>query len=246
MRSLLALDLAGKMAHFRKFYTNSSSLSYPFPPRTVVAGMLAAVLGWERDTYYDVLSTQKAKIAVRIMKPSRSVMQTVNYINTKELRHLDGSGGGTQVPIEIIFPADFDDLLIYRVFLLHADSGVTRELFSLLNTCRTKYPLYFGLTEFPAWVQEARLYEGEDFELREEKGGEVAIDTVLPVEKVEEITGLDSGVRIHKDRIPLDFTGERTLSYAASVIWEAKGAPIRAKIMGEVFKTSEESGVFLE
>jgi CRISPR-associated protein Cas5h len=211
--------------------------------------MLAAVLGWERDTYYDALSTQKAKIAVRIMKPSRSVMQTVNYIDTDQeglKKHLDGSRARTLIPLEIVLPIDFDDLLSYRVFLLHADSGVTRELFSLLNTCRTKFPLYFGLTEFPAWVQRARLYEGEDFELREEKGGEVAIDTVLPVGKVEEITGLDSGVRIHKDRIPLDFTGERTLSHAASVIWEAKAAPIRAKIRGEVFKTSEESGVFLE
>ncbi|NPV43982.1 hypothetical protein H0A61_00623 [Koleobacter methoxysyntrophicus] len=246
MKNLLSLDIAGKMAHFRKFYTNSSSLSYPFPPRTTIIGMLAAILGIERDGYYDLFSRESAKIGVRIMGSSRSIIQTVNYINTKELRHLDGSGGGTQIPLEIILPLDFSNLLVYRIFLTHEDPGVVKEIFSLARERRTKFPLYFGLTEFTAWIQGVCLYEHEDFEFLKSDGEEVGVFTVLPAKNIQEFSELISGIKVHKDRIPLDFTTKRTLSGACSVIWEATGKPLKLKIKGEFFRTPEESGVFLE
>ncbi|KPA09783.1 CRISPR-associated protein Cas5 domain protein, partial [Candidatus Magnetomorum sp. HK-1] len=37
---ILSFRLNGRFAHFRKFYTNSSSLSYFVPPRTAIIGML--------------------------------------------------------------------------------------------------------------------------------------------------------------------------------------------------------------
>lgn len=61
----LVFDLKGKFAHFRKFYTNSSSLSYLVPPRTVIEGMVAAILGFERDSYYDMFSAENLLVAVQ-------------------------------------------------------------------------------------------------------------------------------------------------------------------------------------
>ena len=48
---ILIFDIKGPMAHFRKFYTNSSSLSYLFPPRTVVAGIIAGILGLPSERF---------------------------------------------------------------------------------------------------------------------------------------------------------------------------------------------------
>ncbi len=62
---ITVFDLYGKFAHFRKFYTNSSSLTYLIPPRTTIEGIIAALLGYERDSYYDVLSVDKLNIAVK-------------------------------------------------------------------------------------------------------------------------------------------------------------------------------------
>ena len=49
---LLVFDISGKFAHFRKYYTNSSSLTYLVPPRTSIYGLIAGILGLERDSYY--------------------------------------------------------------------------------------------------------------------------------------------------------------------------------------------------
>ncbi|MCB5267201.1 MAG: CRISPR-associated protein Cas5, partial [Candidatus Cloacimonetes bacterium] len=42
--TILELRLSGNLAHFRKFYTNASSLSYTIPPRTAICGLVASIL----------------------------------------------------------------------------------------------------------------------------------------------------------------------------------------------------------
>ncbi len=91
-------DLLGPLAHFRQYYTNSSSLSYAFPPRTVLMGTVAAILGWERDSYHEELGLDEARFAVVVKVPVRRLIQTVNYVRTKKedierLRKLGVVGG---------------------------------------------------------------------------------------------------------------------------------------------------------
>jgi CRISPR-associated protein, Cas5h family len=83
MNKILIFDLVGMFAHFRKFYTNSSSLSYAFPPRTVITGLLAGILGYERDKYYEEFSSENCSVGLAIKNPIRKLVQTVNYIRTK-------------------------------------------------------------------------------------------------------------------------------------------------------------------
>ncbi len=47
--------MKGKRAHFRRFYTNSSALTYPVPPPTTLQGLLGAALGLGPE-YVDLLS----------------------------------------------------------------------------------------------------------------------------------------------------------------------------------------------
>ncbi|HBM79479.1 MAG TPA: CRISPR-associated protein Cas5, partial [Clostridiaceae bacterium] len=55
---VISLHFKGKMAHFRKYYSNSSALSYFIPPRTTIIGIVAGFLGYERDTYYEDFSLE--------------------------------------------------------------------------------------------------------------------------------------------------------------------------------------------
>ncbi len=50
------------------------------PPRTTIEGMVAALLGLERDSYYELLSSEKLHIAVRKIGKSKKIMQSLNYI----------------------------------------------------------------------------------------------------------------------------------------------------------------------
>lgn len=103
---ILIFDLIGKMGHFRKIDTNSSSLSYSFPPRTTIVGILAGILGMERDSYYEVFSPNQCQIALSVRTPIRKVMQTVNYMFVKSKAHLNNSGGHTQIPLELVLPGE--------------------------------------------------------------------------------------------------------------------------------------------
>ena len=100
---VLIFDLEGPFAHFRKYYTNSSSLTYLFPPRTVIIGLIAGLLGLpsERHTrnlneiYYEKFNKDKCLVAVSLRTRVRRMMQTVNYIMTTSLSEIDGSAGST-------------------------------------------------------------------------------------------------------------------------------------------------------
>lgn len=155
---VLIFNLKGPMAHFRKYYTNSSSLSYSFPPRTVIAGLIAGLLGIPNEKekeikkrYYEMFSDEKCFIAVSLRTKTRKIMQTVNYKRTKSLSEVDGSAGGTQIPIEILLPEDNKEI-VYRIYFWHKDQ-IYLQLKQRLENQSFVYPPYMGLTEFLASIE---------------------------------------------------------------------------------------------
>lgn len=49
-RTAVVFEYAGRFGHFLRAEASVSALSYPVPPRTVLMGMIGAVLGLEKDT----------------------------------------------------------------------------------------------------------------------------------------------------------------------------------------------------
>ncbi|MEW6070945.1 MAG: CRISPR-associated protein Cas5, partial [Candidatus Thermoplasmatota archaeon] len=41
----LVFTIKGQFAHWRKWFTTTSPLTYSFPPRTAVIGLIGAILG---------------------------------------------------------------------------------------------------------------------------------------------------------------------------------------------------------
>jgi len=247
MERLLVFDLVGPMAHFRKFYTNSSSLSYRLPPRTVLAGVISALLGRERDEYYEELSLERARIGVALKTPVRTLRQTVNYLFTKE-EGWDGSRGHTQIPVELVLPRPPEPLLRYRVYFTHTDEKLMRELHEQLQGGKYKYPLYLGLTECPAWAESSRLYHRSELRVLRDPSEPLPIETAVPLHRLAGDLKLQGGLRLYKDRMPFDFYSDRRLKAVDEVLWEAEGRPLSLPIRGEVFQlpAQETLGVFLE
>lgn len=242
---LVAFDLVGPMAHFRKFYTNSSSLSYHVPPRTVLMGVVAALLGWQRNSYYERLSLTQAAIGVSLRVPVRSVVQSVNLLQTK-VEDWHGVKSRTQIPTEWVLPKGWPQAVLrYRVFFAHRDPGVTRDLAARVLQERYVFPLFLGVASCPAWVEQTRLYEPDQIVWAEE--AEVAhMDTVVLRDRLAgERLPLQPGTRILPDRMPLDFAPGRTLRAVASVLWEDNGHPLPLMVRGRRFHLPEdEEGVW--
>lgn len=50
MTALVSFQLSGRFAHFLRAEAGASALSYPIPPRTVILGLIGAVLGLRKDS----------------------------------------------------------------------------------------------------------------------------------------------------------------------------------------------------
>jgi len=249
---IIIFDLEGAIAHFRKFYTNSSSLSYAFPPRTVIIGLIAGILGFERDSYYDKFNTENCKIALSVRTPIRKLMQTVNYIRTKDTRELTGSGGYTQVPVEFVLPLNAD-FLRYRIYFLHKDEKIMENLRERLKNGTFEYPPYLGITECLATIRliddEAEMFFYDDLDKKLE------LPTVVPIHKIRSINFVEGFKYIKEDRVPVEFDMNRMIKKVYGYIYEHNCKSIKnVMIKGEVFKvnykegskTIEEFGVFME
>lgn len=65
---LINFRLSGRFAHFLRAESSASALSYPVPPRTVILGILGAVLGLPKDEPQVVLEPAEIAISGRLPK----------------------------------------------------------------------------------------------------------------------------------------------------------------------------------
>lgn len=243
MNRLLIFDLKGNMAHFRKFYTNSSSLSYSFPPRTTITGLIAGMLGRARDSYYEEFDTNNCKVAISIKNPIRKLMQTVNYIWTK-----DGYATAKGVikrfiekqinkkyptPIELVVPSKFTDEIRYRVYFYHRNTTVMDALYLMLEKEKTIYPMFLGLSEFLAkaeFVADVSLQEIKVYET-EKTVDIVSVCNTEYIAELESDTQDTAGAFQYIDeRMPLEFAMGREIKRTANFIHEKNQKTIRAKL----------------
>ena len=83
-KKLIAFDIWGDYGYFRRGYTSTSTITYPFPSRTTIAGLISGILGLEKDSYHDIFSENNSKLGLRILNPIKKININLNYINTKE------------------------------------------------------------------------------------------------------------------------------------------------------------------
>ncbi|MGI6616108.1 MAG: CRISPR-associated protein Cas5 [Dethiobacteria bacterium] len=235
--AVVTFDLTGSMAHFRKYYTNSSSLTYGFPPRTVLMGVVAAILGMERDSYYETMDRGRFSIAVKV--PGRRLMQTVNYTRTKTedltvIRKL-GIVPGTQIPLELLVPDGAHTRLRFRIFFSHPDGELLKEIAQRLQQNRSHYPLYLGLTECPAMAEFCGLFAPQDYRSIP-AGTDVALTSVLNTALMQKLV-LNGGApgRIYRERAPHSFGKGRRLKPPASLLY-TEGERLTARLHRNAYR----------
>ena len=229
---LLIFDLEGPMAHFRKYYTNSSSLSYLFPPRTVAVGLIAGLLGWPSErytkdkeaTYYEKFDENKCLVSISVRSKVRRIMQTINYIRTKTLAEVNGSAGGTQIPIEILLP-EIGGELKYRIYFYHNNEKIYNELKERLKSQRFIFPPYLGITEFLASVD--YIDEGQISKIQIQKK-DVELNSVCKLNEVElDFSGNES--QYITEMMPTGFLSDRTPRKPEEYVFELKSNVIRIR-----------------
>lgn len=237
---LLIVSVKGKFAHFRKFYTNSSSLSYSIPPRTAIAGLLAAIMGYERDSYYDIFSRKNLNVAVKKEKGVRKVMQTLNYIKATSSKNILEPSEHTQIPTEIIIG---DEGACYTIYINHKDKNIMDELEYRIKNNKYVFAPYLGAAPFNCVLSFVERTQAEVIKNMKE----VYISTPINSDYIIKgsIDIFENELKLLKERMPGEFLEGREIGEAFSYVYDENGHPLKLKVNGEYVRLQNENIVFM-
>jgi len=216
---VISICLRGKMAHFRKFYSNSSALSYFIPPRTTICGIVAGLLGWERDKYYEEFSLDNCKIAVASCSPIKKTMQKLNYLMIKSpKKDLNGSQEHhSQTPMELVIPQNLRSGFVdYKVWIYHRNKKIMDNIEGLMNDSSVFYKskgacMALGSVFNLGWIEPVGIFEAEEVNITSKK----LILSSVPIENITEIKIEEIGsntCKLIKEEVPLEFDKNRCIT----------------------------------
>ena len=228
----------GRYGHFRKPYSNVSSLSYPFPPRTAIAGLLGAILGIRKEGVAETFNNDNVRIAVEVDAGVKTITHVTNFrqdgsgdVNysikrpksdwkPKPPKNVPARNVSTQIPMELLRDPSY---LIY----VNLNSGMD-ELTSRIKTGRYVYTPCMGLSEFLVEVEYVSVGVAEPLE-----PGEFDVSTVVCKDDCSLVLDRlkpEEGHNIHELKVPHLGTAERTFTYRRYLVdMTSKLLPVRMK-----------------
>lgn len=226
---VLVADFFADLGFFRKAYTNMGPRSYPVPPFTVVRGMLAAVLGLDREKAPEKMAP--ARLAVRMLNTLRFTDIGVNYIKTTSPSHFARFRDHKPTRVEhVVRPC-------YRLYIHHPDASLHAALKEMLIHHRTHYTLSFGNSESLAdfsWLEEAAV-EAVD-------SGEVEVMGLLPCDQVSKIRFENR--QCLTVTLPVTMTNQREVTSYREYIFDRTAAPLFGDVTDYVRLTNGDQLVF--
>ena len=229
----LVFDIKGKFANFKKYYSNSSSLSYYYPPRTVIIGIIAAILGKEKESYYEEFSYENLAVGLSVKNKLKKSFHKLNYLKIENPNDLNGSQEfHTQIPFEVVTAANYNENIFYRIYLsqkkVHSNENIIEDLKTKLNSKEQIFPVYLGKSGFKAEI----YYDGKEYNFVEDTSDElINFDSIINKDKIIEIDFSDGYFMLVEDLIPIDFINnyDRVLKIRSSFIF-SNGKRLRARI----------------
>lgn len=211
--NILAFKLYGKFAHFRKFYTNASSLSYLVPPRTVIIGIFGSILKLPRDSYYEIFSEDSCKVSVAVAAGTiiKKSTQSINMLHETYYRCLSTGKGNiksihTQCKLELLF-SGYGRSLTYIIFVsMNRDDKHYQQLIESIKNNAPGYGIYLGQRQFRGNIEYIKLYKDKDIRFRDEVE---TLDSICLQENVIEFLEEDD-VNIVIEQIPIHMKKETT------------------------------------
>lgn len=219
MDKVLVFDIWGEYAHFRKYYTTTSPLSYSIPPRTAVTGFIGAILGLGKEEYLKHFTKKQAFITVGLLNPVKKVRISENLIDTKSAIRMHLIKNRTQIRFEFIKDPK------YRLYFYHTDEGLYTRTKNLLADHKSIYTPYLGISEHIAnfeFIGEMNIQKKilEDF---------VKVDSVIPEDQTNKIE-FETDLEYFSETMPIEMDFDRTVVEYKNIMFERNGQRIKAKL----------------
>jgi CRISPR-associated protein Cas5h len=199
----LSLTVRSTWGHFKRVGRSVTKQTYRVPPRTTVAGILAAIVGSDRDSYYDVFASDNSAIAITPLTdirtvnipttglgtdPDQSVTKTAGSRRSYALTYQDTTGDRQLHAYEVLAdPA-------YRIDVAVEDPEFYDTLRDRLHNSESYYPPSLGKSEYLCTIEDVSI---DVIPSTIEKADKHDIDSIAPISLSEAIPqpGVTSGGR---------------------------------------------------
>ncbi len=215
---VIVFDVWGDYAHFRKNYSTSSPLTYSFPPRTALSGMLGAIAGLDKAEYFRHFSKDQASIGCRILQPVKKVRIGENLIDTKSASGMHLIKNRTQIRFELVKDPR------YRIYFSHNDMSLYERIKELLRSHRSVYTPCLGLSELVCNFE----YKG-DFGLKNLGDEFQEIGSVIPGKILLEPPDFEEGKEYFSEIMPGEMGEKRVVTEYNEILFERNGKSIKGK-----------------
>ena len=231
----LIFRLYGDYAHFKKYYTTTSPLTFDFPPRTVASGIIGAILGLGKtktddNCYLKYFAKKDAHIGIRINTAIEKQIIPVNYLKTTDKKGFRGMGQRKQIRLEVVKKPD------YTVYFAHNDPGLYKNFKAHLKNRHSVYTPYLGSSEFITavdFIDEVRNIDplaAEDY---------ILVHSVLNDAEIKDIQ-FEAGREYMKSHMPGEMNDDRIVTEYIEALYERKGQGISC-LPGRYYKIRREN-----
>lgn len=183
----LSLTVHGDWGHFRRIDRSVSKQTYNVIPRPTAAGLLAAIVGAPRDSYYETFSEHESAMAISVAAPVRTQVVPILSTSTspdKDNEHLKTAGAtGNQKGVTARYPDpdahsqryiyEFVVDPAYRIDVAVTDDAFYADLHEHLADGRSQFAPSLGSSQCLASID----FHGEQ---RPERTDETSVDSTTP------------------------------------------------------------------
>lgn len=225
-RRCVSFTVSGDWAHFRRIDTTNDKQTYRVIPRTTVSGLLAAILGEPRDSYYETFGPDTSAIAIVPKTPLRTMQVPMLTLPTAEgnIQTAEGVSGKTIIPPEVLEQErkrrSFEYVCnpAYRIHVVLEDEAWMDRLVDRLDAegpndgspdVRSVYTPSLGKTECLAKITESAVGEVEPAE------SVSAVDSTLPERNVTPMADVSYAMERTPAYMTADDNGRKTTEFVS-------------------------------
>jgi CRISPR-associated protein Cas5h len=205
---VLVFDIWSPFAYFRKGFTTTTALTYPFIPRSAIEGFVGAIIGFESAEYPSKLYGSKIAVGIlnKVKKFPFSTMHThvdawkdfSNYLKTGSM-HISPEKFRARVKIELLEEPKF------RIFFSH-EPDIQALLKSKLQNHETVFTPYLGTSSMLANFE----YIAEYNYMTTTGDEPVEVSTVIPFIRNPPKVHLENGKSYaFEQNMPIHITADR-------------------------------------
>lgn len=214
---ILVFDISADYAQFKKYFTNMSPLTFSMPPRTVLGGILGALIGIDKNKNPEYFSKENSFISVKTNNPIKKVTVPTNYLKTTSKEHFSKFKQHKPTNVEYLKKPSF------RIYVAHKDGEIFNNIKHNLIEHKSVYTLSLGIGSCIANFS----FIGE-FAMQV-AAGKADFISIIPRDMIKNITFNDT-VTLQQCTLPNFMLNDREVIEYREFLYEINGNQISGEV----------------